>query len=132
MATRSGNRPGLADAAREVAEHASALVRLEIDLALREVRRKALALGLGAALLAAAGVLGLLVLVTGLAAGIAALALVLPVWAAILVVCGGLFLLATILGVVGLGLVQRGAPPVPEQAIEEARLTREALQNGRH
>jgi hypothetical protein len=132
MATRSGSGPGLAEAAREVAEHASSLVRLEVDLALREIRRKALALGVGAALLAAAGVLALLMLVTGLAAAIAAIALVLPVWAAILVVGGGLFLLSTLLGVVGLGLVKRGAPPVPEQALAEARLTREALQNGRH
>jgi hypothetical protein len=118
--------------ARSISRRTSALVRLEIDLALREVRRKALALGIGAALLAAAGLLGLLMLVTGLAAAIAAIALVLPVWAAILVVSGGLFLLSTLLGVVGLGLVKRGAPPVPEQALEEARLTREVLQNGRH
>jgi hypothetical protein len=48
------------------------------------------------------------------------------------IVMGGLLLLAGPLGVVGLVLLKRGTPPIPEQAIEEARLTTEALKNGRH
>jgi len=132
MATRSGSRAGLGDAARQVAEHASSLARLEVKLALAEVRRKALELGLGAGLLVGAAVFGWFGLMTALAAGIAAIALVLPVWASILIVCGGLFVLSALLGIVGLGLVKRGAPPIPEQAIREARLTTEALKNGHH
>ncbi|HET7572948.1 MAG TPA: phage holin family protein [Gaiellaceae bacterium] len=131
MATR-GTSGGLGGAVRQVAEHATAIAKLEAKLALGEVARKAKALGLGAGLLAGAGLFGLLALVCGLAGGIAALALVLPVWAAILVVGGGLLLLSGLLGLVGLGLLKRGVPPVPEQAIHEARLTTEALKNGRH
>ena len=132
MATRATERPGLTDAARHVAEHAGAIARLELRLALQEVRRKALKLGLGAGLLVGAAVLGWFGLMTALAAGIAAIALVLPVWASILIVCGGLFLLSALLGIVGLGLVKRATPPVPEQAIREAKLTTEALKNGSH
>jgi hypothetical protein len=35
-----------------------------------------------------------------------------------------------VLGAIGVVLLRRGAPPVPEQAIAEARLTTEALRNG--
>lgn len=132
MATRSSNGHGLTEAARGVAEHASALARLELRLALTEVRRKALRLGMGAALLAGAALFGLLALTIAVAAGIAAIALALPVWLALLTVGGFLFLLSGLLGVVGLGLVKRGTPPVPEAAIEEARLTTEALRHGGH
>jgi fatty acid desaturase len=129
MATRSA-RPGLAESARRVAEHATALVRLELRLALQEVQEKAKRFALAASLLAVAGVLGLLAVLAAVGAGIAALALVLPVWAALLVVAGGLLLLAGPLGVAGLIFVRLAVPPVPEQAIAEARLTTEALTNG--
>jgi DNA-binding transcriptional LysR family regulator len=132
MATRSSNRPGLTEAARQVAEHASSIVRLEIQLAVREIRRKAGRLGLGGGLLAGAAVFAWFGLMTAIAAAIAAIALTLPVWASILIVCGGLFLLAALLGLVGLGLVKKASPPLPERAIEEAKLTTEALKNGRH
>ncbi len=132
MATRSSERPGLAEAARHVAEHASAIARLEAQLALQEVRRKARSLGLGAGLVAGAGLFGLLALLIGVGAGIAAIALVLPVWLSLLAVFGFFFLLSGLLGLVGLGLLKRGTPPIPEQAITEARLTTEALKNGHH
>jgi Putative Actinobacterial Holin-X, holin superfamily III len=77
------------------------------------------------------GLFGLLALTILVAAGIAAVALVLPVWASLLAVGGGLFLLAGLLLAIGVALIKRGAPPVPEQAIREAKLTTEALRNGR-
>ena len=76
-------------------------------------------------------VFGLFALGFGLAAAAAALALVLPMWASLLIVCGALVLLAAILLFAGLGAIKKGAPPVPEQAIREAKLTTEALRNGR-
>jgi hypothetical protein len=121
---------GLSDATRRVTEHARSLVQLEIQLAIAEVKRKALALGLGIGLLLGAAIFGLLALSFGLATAAAAIAIVLPVWLALLVMFGGLLLLAGLLGVLGLGLLRKGTPPVPEQAIEEAQLTREALQDG--
>jgi putative superfamily III holin-X len=122
---------GVGTAAKQVAEHASTLARLELELALLEVKRKVAALGIGIGLTAGAGVLGLFALGFGLAAGAAALALVVPTWAALLIVFGTLVLVSLILLLVGLSAIRAGAPPVPEQAIREARLTTEALRNGR-
>jgi len=122
---------GVGTAAKQVAEHASTLARLELELALLEVKRKVAALGVGIGLSIGAGIFGLFALGFGLAAAAAALALVLPTWAALLIVFGVLILLSTILLLVGLGTLRKGAPPVPEQAIREAKLTTEAIRNGR-
>ena len=62
----------------------------------------------------------------------AALATVVSTWLALLIVTGGLFLLAGVLAVFGIGRIKKGTPPVPEQAIAEAKLTAEALRNGKH
>jgi len=122
---------GVGPAAKQVAEHASTLARLELELALLEVKRKVGALGVGIGMSIAAGVFGLFALGFGLAAAAAALALVLPMWASLLIVCGALVLLAAILLFAGLGAINKGSPPVPEQAIREAKLTTEAIRNGR-
>jgi hypothetical protein len=62
-----------------------------------------------------------------IAGGAAGLATAVSTWLALLLVAGGLVLLAGLLGLLGLRKLKRGTPPVPEQAIEEARLTTEAL-----
>jgi hypothetical protein len=130
MPTRAGDRPGLGGAMKAVADRARSIVRLELQLAAAELKAKVIALGLGIGLVVGSALFGLFALAFGLAAATAAIALVLPVWAAILVMFGGLIGLATTLGLVGLGLLRKGTPPVPEQALEEARLTTEALRNG--
>lgn len=122
---------GVGTAAKQVAEHASTLARLELELALLEVKRKVAALGVGIGLSIGAAIVGLFALGFGLATAAAALALVLPMWAALLIVFGALVLLATILLLIGLSALKKGAPPVPEQAIREAKLTTEAIRNGR-
>jgi Putative Actinobacterial Holin-X, holin superfamily III len=121
---------GLSTAARRVTEHAKSIVQLELRLAATEVKRKLVALAAGIGLVAGAAVFGLLAVVFAVAAAAAALATAMAVWAALLVMFGALLLLAGILGAVGAGMLKRGSPPVPEQAIEEARLTTEALRNG--
>ena len=122
---------GVGPAAKQVAEHASSLARLELELALLEVKLKVAALGIGIGMSIAAAIFGLFALGFGLSAGAAALALVLPMWAALLIVFGVLALLAVVLLLAGLSVIKRGAPPVPEQAIREAKLTTEAIRNGR-
>jgi hypothetical protein len=121
---------GLSGATRRVAEHARAFVRLELQLAAAEVKRKALALAVGIALTALAAILALSAVGFGLAAATAGIATALTVWQSLLVMFGGLLLLAAILGGIGAALLRRGSKPVPEQAIEEAQLTSEALRNG--
>ena len=132
MAAPAGERRGLSAAARLVGERAGSIVRLELQLAAAELKKKVRALGLGIALLLGAAVLGVFAVGFGLASAAAALATTVSTWLALLIVTGGLFLLVALLAIVGLVLVRRGTPPVPEQAIAEAKLTREALKNGKH
>lgn len=133
MPTHASEKRGVGPAAKQVAEHASTLARLELELAGLEVKRKVAALGIGLGLAVAAGVLALFALGFGLAAGAAALALIVSTWLALLIVFGALLLLAVILGLVGLAAVRRGTPPVPEQAVREAKLTTDAIRgDGAH
>ncbi|MBV8064568.1 MAG: phage holin family protein [Actinobacteria bacterium] len=121
---------GLGGAARRVADHARELVRLELRLAATEIKRKVVALATGLGLVAGAIVLLLIALLVGVAAAAAGIATALGVWQALLVTFGALFVLALALGAVGVRFLRRGSKPVPEQALEEARLTTEALRNG--
>ena len=132
MPIREAEGRGLGAAAKQVAEHASALVRLEAKLAVLEVKQKVVSFVLGIGLGFAAVVLLLFALGFALAGAAEGVATALPAWAALLVVAGGLVLVAGLLGVAAVAALKRGSPPVPEQAIEEARRTTEALRsNGR-
>jgi hypothetical protein len=132
MPTHEADRMGVAPAAKQVAEHASALARLEMELAGLELKGKVASLGLGAGLLVGAAFFGLFAVGFGLATIAAALALVLDSWLALLIVFGSLLLLAAILALVGLSRVRKGTPPVPELAIQEAKLTSTALRGNGH
>jgi hypothetical protein len=118
---------GVGPAAKQVAEHASTLARLELELAAVELKKKAttfgtgIGLGLGGALFA---VFTLGFLFAAIAAG---LATAVATWLALLITTGILLLLTAILGGVAVLLIQKSTPPVPEQAIEEAKRTTEAL-----
>jgi len=135
MPTRAGERPsgerGLGAAARAVSDRISSIVRLEIQLAVSELKRKVVKLGLGIGLLVGAGLFGLFALGFGIAAAAAGIAVALPWWLALLIVFGGLLLLSGTLAFLGVTAIAKGTPPVPEQAIREAKLTSEALKNGR-
>ena len=50
-----------------------------------------------------------------------------PWWAALLVVTGGLMMLAAIFGLVAKGRFERATPPIPDGAIHQAQLTRQAI-----
>ena len=119
----------LGSAAKDVAEHASALVRLEIELAKLEISRKLGSLGIGVGLGAGAALFGLYAVGFLLATIAAGLATVVDVWLALLIVTLFLLVVTGILGLLGFKRIQKGAPPVPEQAIEEAKLTTEALKS---
>lgn len=120
----------LTRAAEQVAAHARRFVQLELELARLELKRKVAALGLGIGLLVAGAVLVLFALGFALATVAAGFATFLPTWLALLVVTGGLFLLAGTLAAVGIASLRKATPPVPELALLEAKLTKEALKNG--
>jgi hypothetical protein len=132
MPIRAGERPGLGGAAKAVADRARSIVRLELQLAATELKRKVAALGIGIAMLVGAALFGFFALAFALATIAAAIATVLSTWLALLIVTGGLFLVVGGLATFGIGAIRKGAPPVPEQAITEAKLTAEAVKNGKH
>jgi Putative Actinobacterial Holin-X, holin superfamily III len=121
--------PGLGAAAKDVAEHASTIARLEIELAKLEVKKKLAALGLGIGLLAAAVAIGLYGIGFLFATITAALATFLPVWLSLLIVTLVLLGAAALLAFLGIRSIDRGSPPVPKQAIDEAKLTSQALKS---
>jgi uncharacterized membrane protein YqjE len=127
-ATENGH-VSLGAAVKQVAEHASALFRLELELAQLELKRKIGALAVGIGLALGAAVCGVFALGFLFATIAAALATVMATWLALLIVTVSLLVLAGILGLVGLSMIRKGTPPVPEQAIHEAKITSAALRS---
>jgi tetrahydromethanopterin S-methyltransferase subunit C len=130
QATENEHRAGFGRAVKEVTERASSIVRLELQLASLELKRKIASLGVGIGL----GVGALVFAVFGLgflfATIAAALATFLATWLALLIVTVFLLLVGAILGLLSLRSIKRGTPPVPKQAIQEAKLTTSALKGG--
>jgi hypothetical protein len=129
MPTQETESPGLGTAAKLVAEKASSIARLELELAGMEVKKKIASLGLGLGLLIAALLVGFYAIGFGFATIAAGLATFLPVWLSLLIVTGFLLLVTAVLTLIGVKKVQRGTPPVPKQAIDEAKLTTQALKS---
>jgi hypothetical protein len=129
MPTREADSRGVGAAAKLVAERASSIVRLELELAALELKRKIVALGLGIGLAVGAGIFLFFMLGFAFATVAAALATTMSTWLALLITTGILFALAGVLGVLAIGKIRKGTPPVPEQAIREAKLTTEALKS---
>ena len=119
----------VSEAVRNVAEHASSVAKLELRLATLEVRKKAASFAVGIGLGVAAALFAVFMLAFALATIAAAFATFLPWWLALLIVTVALLLLSGLLGLLALGAIKKGSPPIPEQAIQEAKLTTAALKN---
>jgi hypothetical protein len=129
VARPQGTEQHVGTTAKEVAEHASAITRLELELAALELKRKALGLAVGTGLALTAAVLGVFALAFACATVAAGIATALPWWAALLIVTGGLLLFAALLGLLAMGRFRSATPPIPDRAIKQAKLTREAIGN---
>ncbi len=122
----------LGEIVAEVSEKASLLVRQEVELAKAEVTDKFTKLGRGAGIGAAAGVFAIF----GITMLFHTLAWLLDdlfnwdtsVWAGFLIVTVVLFILAGISAYIASRLFKKGSPPMPEMALEEARVTRAELE----
>jgi hypothetical protein len=104
-----------------LSEQLSTLVRDEAALAVIEVKTKAKAAGLGAGVLAGAGLFGFLGLCTFVACAVIALALVWPAWLAALVVGAALVVVSGGLGTFAILKLRKGVPPVPQETAANLR-----------
>jgi hypothetical protein len=125
----NGGSPGLGTAVKQVTEHASTLIRLELELAQIELKNKLSALGVGIGLAAGAAVVGVFFVGFLFATIAAGLATFLPVWLSLLIVTLVLLATAAVLGLLARRSIRRGTPPVPRQAIHEAKMTTSALRS---
>ncbi len=122
-----GQRVGLGRAVKGVTERVSSIVRLELQLAALELKGKVAALGIGIGLGIGAALLGVFALGFLFATIAAALATFLSTWLALLIVAVFLLVVSGVLGLLAVRSIRKGTPPVPQQAIREAKLTTTAL-----
>jgi len=128
----SGDERSVSDLVFDVAEKSSTLVREEIELAKTEISEKVGSLLRGSAVGAAAGVfafLALILVMEGVAWLLAEEVFDGNAWPGFFVEAGVFLLIAAGAGFVAYRAVQAGAPPVPAQAIEEAKLTKATLES---
>jgi uncharacterized membrane protein YqjE len=117
----------------DVAEKSSSLVREEIELAKTEISEKVGKLLRGSVVGVAAGTfafLALILIMEGVAWLLAEEVFDGNAWPGFFVEAALFLLIAAGAGFFAYRSVQAGAPPVPEQAIEEAKLTKATLESG--
>ena len=114
----------------DVSERASTLIREEIELAKTEVSEKVAKLLRGSVVGVAAGVfafLALILVMEGIAWLLNEEVFDGKVWPGFFVEAAVFLLIAALAGLIAYKAVKAGSPPVPAQAIEEAKLTKEML-----
>jgi uncharacterized membrane protein YqjE len=118
----------------DVAEKSSSLVREEIQLAKAEISEKVGQILRGSVVGLAAGIfafLALILVMEGIAWLLAEEVFDGNAWPGFFVEAAAFLLIAAAAGFIAYRAVQAGAPPVPEQAIEEAKLTKATLEASR-
>ncbi|HEX4307403.1 MAG TPA: phage holin family protein [Solirubrobacterales bacterium] len=114
----------------DVAEGMSGLVREEIQLAKTEVAEKAGKIARGAVVGIAAGVFAffaLILVMEGIAWLLNEEVFNGKTWPGFFIEAAAFLLIAALAAFIAFKAVKAGSPPMPEQAIEEAKLTKEML-----
>ena len=125
-----GSERSVGELVVEVSEKTSTLVREEIELAKAEIREKVSQLIRGSVVGIVAGVfffLALILAMHGVAWLLNDLFFEDDVWLGFLVEAAGFVLIGAILGLLAYRALQKGAPPTPDMAIEEAKEIRAAF-----
>jgi uncharacterized membrane protein YqjE len=129
-ASKSDDRP-VGELVFDVTERASTLIREEIELAKTEVSEKVGKLLRGSVVAVAAGVfafLALILVMEGIAWLLNEEVFDGKTWPGFFVEAAAFLLVAALAGYIAYRSVRAGSPPVPEQAIEEAKRTKEMLE----
>jgi uncharacterized membrane protein YqjE len=140
MASGTGTSPpgsaekSLGEIVNEVSEKATLLVREEIELAKAEIQQKVTRIAKGAAFGAVAAiflVFMLIYLLHALSWFWVDLFNFNAVWLGYVITTGLLLVLGLFAGLLAVRFVKKGTPPKPELAIEEAKKTRQVLEEAR-
>ena len=114
---------------KQVAAQARSLAILIVELAQVETKRRGVAISKAAGMGIAAGVLVFYAVGLLLGAAVAGLSETLALWLSLLIVALVVLLLAALLVVLARRFAREASPPVPSQAIDEAKRTAERLQS---
>jgi uncharacterized membrane protein YqjE len=121
----------VADLVFDVSQGTSSLIREEFELAKAEVTEKAGKLLRGSVVGVAAGAfafLALILIMEGIAWLLNEEVFNGKTWPGFFIEAAAFLLIAAVAGLIAFRAVRAGSPPVPAQAIEEAKLTKEMLQ----
>ncbi len=120
---------GFVSQTRAVTRRVQNLALLNLELAKVEAKQKATSLGVAGGLAIAAAAFAFYGIGFAFATAAAGLSEAVPLWLALLIVTAAILLVAGILGFLAIRFARKAVPPKPEQAIEEAERTIEALQS---
>lgn len=128
-ATEGAGQRGVRASVSRVVGHATAVARLEKELARAELERRGGIVGAGAGAALAAAIVALYAVGFGLALVAVLLSLVVDWWLSLLIVFVLLVVLVIGLVLTARSLFETGMPLKPQQAIDEARRTKQVLRN---
>ena len=118
---RTDDERSVGELVQALSAQTSALVRQEMRLAQSELQQKGKRIGIGAGMFGGAGLVALYGVGALIAAAIIGIGTLLEPWIAALIVGAVLLAVAGILALTGKKQVDRGTPPLPEQAIDSAK-----------
>jgi membrane protein len=118
---RTDDERSVGELVHALSAQTSALVRQEMRLAQSELQQKGKRIGIGAGMFGGAGLVALYGVGALIAAAIIGIGTLLEPWIAALIVGAVLLAVAGILALTGKKQVDRGTPPLPEQAIDSAK-----------
>jgi hypothetical protein len=122
MSNGMAREESIGELLKDLSNETSTLVRQELALARAELTQKGKAAGKGAGMLAAAGVVALLMLGALTACFVALLGTaVTHLWLAALIVTVAYALIAAVLALAGRTALKNAVPPAPEETIESVK-----------
>jgi uncharacterized membrane protein YqjE len=118
---RTDDDRSVGELVNQLSRQTSTLVRQELQLAQTELQEKGKRVGIGAGMFGGAGLVALYGVGALVAAAIIGIGTLLEPWIAAVIVGVVLLAVAGILALLGRKQVERGTPPLPQQAIESAK-----------
>jgi hypothetical protein len=118
---RTNEDRSVGELVNQLSQQTSTLVRQELRLAQTELQEKGKRVGIGAGMFGGAGLAALYGVGALVAAAIIGIGTLLEPWIAAVIVGVVLLAVAGVLALSGRKQVERGTPPLPEQAIESAK-----------